>query len=575
MRIFSFIAALFACSVIGVPGQAQPARQILAEVEEQEITRGELSEYMESRAYLYRYPDRSEAYRQALDDLITDELKRIDFFESGLAGVDSIVQGLQRIVTEELVLAYVEERYEGRYLNERTIREEHGDMGRVVYYRQIVLRKPAMASEAVLDSLRATVNRIRDQVDSGVPFDSLIDRYSEAAGASRHASVRVTWTQTVRSPRDYILFHLSPGDVRSFEGPDRFTIARVERVEQGEPPPLEEARARIVEALHVRYAAQATRAYRQEWNALVDSLSLSWHPAALQQVVDWSNTDGFFEGGYASIVERYLSEYGDATVLADDHGVVKLSDIPHIINSVLTVEESGGHTTDVIQTYLLEAVRTQRMAERARALGLEKRVWGPDTPSAGLAQAFVRIYNDVNIKKRIPKPTKASLLAFYESHRDSLFYQLARVNTEIIVRKDKEEIAALLKEVEAGAPFKEVSSRRLLRSFQRSREGAIEAINTREPPYLGEVAFGLREGEIAGPVAYDDAEQGRLYAIVLATRRLDERQLSFDEVEERVKEAFLDHHEAKLAERIASELRERYRVTVYREVLAQFTGGSP
>src|SRR5690554_2148574 len=117
MRIFSFIAVLIAWSVIGIPGQAQPARQVLAEVESQEITFGELADFMESRAYLYLYPDRAEAYRRALDDLITDELKRIDFFRSGLAGVDSVVQGLQKIVTEELVLAYAQERYEGRYLN--------------------------------------------------------------------------------------------------------------------------------------------------------------------------------------------------------------------------------------------------------------------------------------------------------------------------------------------------------------------------------------------------------------------------------------------------------------------------
>ncbi len=574
MRIITIFAALAACGVIGVAGQAQPTRHVLAEVESREITLSELADYMEGRVYLYLYPDRAEAYRRALDDLITDKLKRIDFFESGLAREDSIIGSLQRIVTEEMVLAYAQERYEGRYLNEQTIRNEHESMGRVVFYRQIVLRKPPAASDPELESLRATVHEIRERIDAGVPFDSLIDRYSATASMGGHAPIRLTWAQTVRSPRDYILFHLSPGDVRSFEGPDRFTITRIERIERVEPPSLEVARERIVEALHARHAAHATRAFREEWNAAVDSLSLRWDPSGLQQVVDWSNTEGFFEGDGDAMVEQYLRDHEDAMVLADEHGVIRLSDIPDIINNVLTLEASGGHSRELIQDYLLEAVRTKRIADRARAVGVQNKVWDAYTPSQPLAQAFVRIYNEVNIKNKIPRPENDALLAFYEAHHDSLFYQLSRVSTEIIVRKDEEEITALLEKVKAGASFAEVSSRRLIRSFQRSRDGTIEVLNTREPPYLGEVALGLQEGEIAGPIAYDDAKEGRVYAIVRAMRRLEARQLSFDEARERVKEAFLAHHEARLAEEIASDLRKRYRVTVYGDVLAQLTDES-
>src|SRR5690606_11570131 len=177
-------------------------------------------------------------------------------------------------------------------------------------------------------------------------------------------------------------------------------------------------------------------------------------------------------------------------------------DLPHLFDTVLTLEKSGEHETDLIQEFLLEAVRTARLGERARAMGLEDEIWKPDTPSPVLAQDFLRFYNQKRIEDQIPEPTEAALRDFYEAHKDSLFYQLARVNTEIIVRPDKDEIEALWDKVQQGVPFAEVSHRRLIRSFERTRDGEIVSRLRGEPPYLGEVAFGLEEGEVVGPVAY-------------------------------------------------------------------------
>src|SRR5690606_23694352 len=117
--------------------------------------------------------------------------------------------------------------------------------------------------------------------------------------------------------------------------------------------------------------------------------------------------------------------------------------------------------------------------------------------------------------------------------------------------------------------FAEVSHRRLIRSFERTRDGEIVSRLRGEPPYLGEVAFGLEEGEVVGPVAYDDAKQGPLYAIVRATGRLEERQLAFDEVRDRVAKTFVDYHRKRITADVAADLRARYPVVIHRDVLNQ------
>jgi hypothetical protein len=570
MKWSVLVAVVLVARFAAPPAQAQS--QTVAEVGDgQEVTIGELNEYLEARPDLLYGLPREEAYRVALDDLVTKELKRIDLFASGLARDSAFVQGLKRSVAEELVLAYGKTQYEDRFLNEEKVQEEYGEMGRAVLYRQIILNKPSDASPALLDSLRATVRRIRQEIDDGVPFETLVQQYSEdnASAAVGGAATPLLWRQTLKNPRSYIIFHLAPGEVRSFEGARRFSIVHVERVEQVPVPPLDDVRDEIVRALNGWHAAEATRAFQNEWFGLVDTTALQWNTEALEQLVAWSNTPGFYEREYRATIQRHLADHGDAPVLTDGRGEVRLSDLPQLFDDVLTLGTSAGHDAEFIREFLLEAVRTQRLGERARALGLDDEIWQPDTPSSALASAFVRFYNWKRIEDRIPEPTETALRAFYEAHADSLFYQLARVHTEVIVRSDEGEVEALWEEVQQGVPFEEVSSRRLIRSFERTRDGEIVTRFNPEPPYLGEVAFGLEEGEVAGPVAYDDAEEGRLYAIVLATRQLEERQLAFDEVRDRVAEAFVEHHRARIAADVAEELREKYGVTVYENVLEE------
>ena len=575
IKLLVLMFCLAACA-IGQAALAQPGGRVVAEVGRHTITFEELAAYERDGLYPYLYQRREEAFGHALQDLVTDELKRIDLFASGLARDGALGRELARNVTEELVVAYGEDQYERRYLNAETMRAEHEAMGRVVHHRQIVLRKPPDASDAVLDSLRATVRRIQQHLEDGTPFEALLHHYVLNGMVPRQEGrvETITWKQTTGSPRAYILFHLSPGEVRSFEGPATFSVAQVERVEHVPVPPLDEVRDAIVEALQSRHAARETAAFQKEWRALVDTTALTWNPATLEQVVAWANTRGFFEGDYRTTIARYLARHDDHEILADGRGELRLSDLPRLFDEVQTLRSSGGHDTEFIQDFLLEAVRNERLAARARELGLYDRIWQADTPSPVLARAFVRYYDQKHIEAQIPAPTETALRTFYETHADSLFYQLARVSTEIIVRSDANEIEALWQKVQQGAPFEEVSTRRLIRTYERTRDGEIVTRNTREPAYLGHTAFGLQAGEVAGPVAYEDAKEGRLYAIVRATRRLEERQLAFDEARDRVAEAFAEHHRARLKAEVAADLRARYPVTIHRDVLDRVLAAS-
>ncbi|HEX7069919.1 MAG TPA: peptidyl-prolyl cis-trans isomerase, partial [Rhodothermales bacterium] len=340
---------------------------VVAEVGDHVITHEEVETYLADGLYPYLYPVRSEAYEHALHDLMTEELKRIDLFATGHADDSAFVRRVARIVTEELGLSYAKQNFEGRYLNEETIRAEHEKMGRVVTYRQIVLAKPPGASEAELDSLRSTIARIQQQVEAGKGFDEVAAGYLGLMSDETAArTFDVTWDQTLRDPRAAITFNLSPGEIRSFEGPLTFSVVQIEGIEQIAVPPLDEVRADIVDALHRRYALRATEAFRAEWMGLVDTTSLQWHASGLELLEAWSNTAGFYEGSYREVISRHLAEHGDASILSDGRGEVRLGDLPRMFDTVLLPTSSARMDQAFIKEYLLEAVRTERLADRAR-----------------------------------------------------------------------------------------------------------------------------------------------------------------------------------------------------------------
>ncbi len=562
----------FSCSLgvlvvlLAAPGLAQPVprESVVATVAGvADVTMGELNERAE-RIFYRGVLDRTERYRLAMREATLDVLKGEDFFRMGYDKDPAFLASLGPQLAEEVLIAYYERQYEHPYLNEETIRAQHEAMGRAVTYRRIVLRKPAGATPAVLDALRSTVETIRRQSDAGVPAATLVQRYSEEDLSVNEGGLMppVTWEQATRSPLDAAVFQLDHGDAVSLETPDAFVIAIGERVDERPVPPLASVHERIVETLRGHYAEQANQAYYEERQALVDSASVRWNDEVLREIVEWARAPGFFRDTYPGVVGAYLAEHGDAVVFTDRAGELRLRDLPRLLGEVLTVRNSDSNRSRAfVQDFLLEAVRADRMLDRADALGIREALLRPGTPSPVLASAFVEFYDQKRIEARLPEPTDAALRAFYQTHVDSLFYQLATVYTEVIERTSEAEIDEAWARVQEGVPFDEVSSRRLVRSFERTRDGEIVSRFLQEPPYLGDVAFGLREGDVAGPVAYDTPE-GRRYAIVKATQRLDERPLTYDEVRDRVAEAFTEEHRQRLAAEVEAELRARYEVEV-------------
>ena len=156
-----FLQALLALTVLMYCHAQDTSRQdTVARIADQyTITIADLQQYVHDYKYAYRYRKHlASAFEKALDDMIVNQLKRIDFFTVGLNRDAERLQRTRRSVNEELAIRYYESQFYGRYVNEDSMRNAYKEMGREVFYRQIVLAKPKNASRKDIASLKSLAN---------------------------------------------------------------------------------------------------------------------------------------------------------------------------------------------------------------------------------------------------------------------------------------------------------------------------------------------------------------------------------------------------------------------------------
>jgi hypothetical protein len=117
------------------------------------------------------------------------------------------------------------------------------------------------------------------------------------------------------------------------------------------------------------------------------------------------------------------------------------------------------------------------------------------------------LYDKTVIESQIPEPTEAALWEFYQANQDSLYYQLEKINLFAMIFSDKAEADQMWAKIQAGTPFEKASDRWFVKTFIKDRDGQIKSYLSKEPPYLGEAAFKLKEGEVDGVIEYTDPKK--------------------------------------------------------------------
>ena len=571
-----FLLSTFLCLVliflISCENKNKQEQEIVARIgNDYTITYNDLRKYVFDAFYNRRYKDESEAYKQALNAMITNQLKRNDFFERGLDKNKDLIQDIRRVINEELEIEYFNKQFLGKYTSDEFALKTYKTMGKKVLYKQIVLQKPEEATPQQLDSLEKKAIEIKTEIEQGKDFDKLISQYSQyiTSSNSKVNTSQVEWEQSMFNPVDNVIFGLNIGDVRIIEAYNAYHIVKVMEIKKVDLEPFNKIKNKIIAKLKKGYLNTSYEEYDTAKKKLVDSAILMWNQKALNQLVEWSKIPNFYIEIYKDTLQYAISHNRNLTILTYSNGKVDFKEYLRLLNDILIPRDTRNMTEKDFKHYIIEAIRTDIIVKKAKALDLEKEIFNSSTANPVLQYQIVRLYNKAVVESQIPETSFQNLHKFYEEQKDSLYYQFEKKIFYVMIFPQKEKAIEVKGKIKDGIPFEKITGRWLVKSYIRDRDGNIKSYMSDEKPLLGETAFKLNLDEIVGPIQYNDPEKGEQYAIIKCVNIRPEKQLLFDDVKNTIGDDFKKFHRKILLKKIRADLWKKYKIEIYEDVLSK------
>ena len=559
--------------VITTPGKSFPGGDdtVATIGPECAITVAELAKTVHDRHYDRIYNSRpfGFAHRKALDDMIVEQLKRLDFFALGLQNDEALLAHNRRLINEELVVAYYNSQIVGKYVNETTVRATYERMKHDLVCRAFVIDTTRRTRKKRGGTVRSFAGRLEAARRRGASYESLVAACREwiQAPPAPEDTQTVSWRRSLNDESAANMFALAPGQSTVFLTITGLTVAKAIRTTPVTVAPFTEVKDEIVSSLAISASQKSQDEYNRLKTSLVSVKGMRWNAAAIEDLLRWSNTPGFYAGAYVDTLERVLAGGANPVIMRYKDGVIDLKEYLRLVRDVLTLPDKGTFTAGDIKSVITEALRLDRLVRKARSLGLEQAVFNPNSADPTLKERIVRMYDQKEIEEKIPALTEQAKKQFYAENKDSLYYQLAKVNIYAVIDSIPARLEAMKEKLAAGTPFQKLAPVIDVKAYIRKKDGILATYLGNEPPYLAEAAMKLALNEVSGPVEFLDETGKTKEALIKAVGVREEKQLSFEEALATMGQDFVKYHKELLEASTEKYLRAKYPVSVRDAVL--------
>jgi len=576
MRMYRYtvllLASLFLLIINGCEADKLSDSNIVAKYDnDHSITIAELNKYIEDWLYYKKFENRSDVYINALNDMITNQLKRFDFFEKGLNKNVKLIQNICRIINEELVAEYFETQYVGKYANEENAKKIYEIMDKEVVYQIIELSKPENASQMQLDSLQEKALAIKSEIDNGKDFSSLVKEYSQNKNSLLNNGFMppVGWKQSLSDPVDEIIFQLNKNDIRVLNSENSFMIVKIADINKIPVEPFDSVKNKIIVELKNIISDVSLAEFVKDKKELIDENNLKWNEAALKQIVHWSRMPDFYVDQYKETFKNVIENGDNKIILTYNNGTLDYKELFRLFDNILIMKSSDSTKENHVKDFILEAIRTDLVVKKAESLDLTKNIFNAFTNNLALKIQLVRLYNQAEIEAKIPEPTDEAIHQFFKENENTLYYQLEKRNIFVMVFPNKDEAENASGKIKQGIPFEKVTGRYLVKTYIKDRNGEIKTFRFDEKPIFGEVSFKMKESEVSNPIQFEDENNQTKYAILKCYHIRPEKQLTFNDVKNSIVEDFKNYYRKKIGKETEERLKNKYHPVINEEVFAK------
>jgi len=565
--------------------EIDPQNEIVATYDNNHtVTVNELNKFVSDYLYYKKFVKRSDAYNNALNDILINQFKRMDFFAKGLDKNEKLIQSVSRIINQELIYEYFEKEYIGKYANAEYAKKIYNIMDKQVIAQQIVLYHPKGASPVQIDSVKQEAMKIKTEIDGGENFDSLVIRYSQDKQSLNNNGYMppVGWKQSILDPIGNIIFRSSKNDIRVFNDNDAYRIVKIAEINKIHVEPFDKIKNEIISDLKNVYSSISADEYDKDKKELVDENSLKWNEDALKQLVKWSDEPNFYKDKYEETFKNAVANNDNKTILlyskgtnSNNKGEVDYKEYLRLLNNILILPPSNNNITeDDLKKFILEAIRTDLIVKKADSLDFKKNIFNPFTKNSALKYQLVQLYNQAEIEAKIPEATDEALHQFFKENENTLYYQLEKRNIFVMVFPTKDEAEDAFNKIKQGIPFEKVTGRYLVKTYIKDRDGEIKSLRFGEKPVFGDLSFKMNESGVSEPIKFEDENNQTKYAILKCYHIRPAKQLTYNDVKNSIAEDFRNYYRKKIEKDVAEKLKNKYHPEINEEILARLISPS-
>jgi len=533
------------------------------------VTLKDLRKYISDWNYKNKFRTKSEIYKNALNDLIINQLKIFDFFDRKLNENHDLMKKISRNINNELINIYYKKKFVDKYADERMAAEAYKEMDKEIICDDIILPLPSKITYEKLDSIKTIALKIENGLSKNFNIKEFIKRYS-LKGVKLIDRENITWTESMINPVANVIFRLPKGSTKIIESMDGVHVVKVIDIKKIKLEPFEKMKGKIISTLQKGYYQVINNEYDNFRKGFIDKSSIKWNQSALDQIVKWSSEDArFYAGAYKDTIKKAISNGNNFEILTYNNGKVDLKEYLRLLEEVVILYPNTILVPGSVKDFILSAVYDDDVVKAAKRLGLEKELINPYTKDLVMQDRLVYLYNQAVIESRIPAPTPEALHKFYNEQKDSIFYQLKKVNIYARIYSDSAKAAADINEIRKGIPFEKVSDTWWNKAYIRERDGTLKSYRSPEPPYLAKASIKLKLNEVAGPIEYYDSTKGKQYAVIKCIYVQPEKQLTYDDVKgKRIEEEFIKFYRQKISDDVDTMLKNKYVVKIFENVLS-------
>jgi hypothetical protein len=163
------------------------------------VTLKDLKQFISDWKYQNKFRDKSDTYKNALNDLIKYRIRIFDFFDRNLQSNQDLMEGISRSINNELMKSFFDKNFADAYVNEKTAAEAYKEMDKEIICTDILLPMPADITKIKRDSLRTISLDIETGLSKNLSIKSLLKPYSPK-NFKVNAQRMVRWSETMIDP---------------------------------------------------------------------------------------------------------------------------------------------------------------------------------------------------------------------------------------------------------------------------------------------------------------------------------------------------------------------------------------